>query len=67
MPIVSCLDLPAQDFPLVAELVRADTRETVWTRTVERPCLLDVPCFGGSGFIVVARITYPWGVMEEVL
>ncbi len=67
MPILTCTDLPAGDFPFTAELVRTDTRQTVWACTVRGPCVLIVPCFGDSGFVVIARITFPWGVMEEVL
>jgi hypothetical protein len=62
---VAFKDLPAAAFPFTIELLNADTREVVWTVTVDGPGVITVPGRDVTGpGRKIARITYPDGTVE---
>ncbi len=61
--------LHPSDLPFTIELIQVGGNEdgkVLWTRTVEQPGALHIPGFGGQGFGVRARVTFPDRIVEEM-
>ena len=56
---IAYANMKPEDFPFTIEIYRQDTKEVLWRTVVEGPGAMQIPGFGGQGFVVDVRITYP--------